>query len=259
MKHASAGQIAMPMKPAIEAPSPTPFPYGDYLTAKTALEDATRAGFFYGAIMGPTGTGKTSLMRELRQGFDRHRHNVMYLLASNVSLLGLVRYFAQGLHVTPRRSSLETSRLITQAIRGQPAHVLAWIDEAHRLPPSILAEIVSLAEFDPDAPQVFSVVFSGPLELGAVLDDRRLAALRRRITVRCSLAGLRRDELDPFLRHRFGGAEARLLAPLRDELFERTRGAPAVIDAVVRAVLRRGGVGEVSEAALREALDVQAA
>jgi len=81
--------------------------------------------------------------------------------------------------VTPRRSPLETSRLITQAIRDQAAHVVAWIDEAHRLSPETLGEITSLAEFDADALQVFSVVFSGPTDLLAVLDNRRLVALKR--------------------------------------------------------------------------------
>ena len=254
MKHTNASQIA---KAAPELPCSAPFPYRDFMEARAAIEDAARAGFFYGALTGPTGTGKTTLMRELRQGLDRHRHHVVYLLASNVSLLGLIRYFAESIHVTPRRSSLETSRLITQAIRGQTAHILAWIDEAHRLPPATLAEIASLAEFDPEAPQVFSVVFSGPPELSAVLDDRRLAALRRRITVKCSLAGLRRDELEPFLSHRFGGAESRLPTHLMDELFERTRGAPAIIDAVVRTAMRRAGSDDVSEAVLRGVLDAQ--
>lgn len=260
MKRSAASPLATPeVGPMPDAlASMAPFPYGDYVDAKRTIEEAIRGGFFYCVITGLTGTGKTSIMRDLRQGLDRHRHHIVYLSASKVSLLGLVRYFAQTIHVTPRRSGLETSRLITQAIREQAAHVLVWIDEAHRLAPETLAEISSLAEFDPDAPQVFSVIFSGPLELTSILDDRRLAALRRRITVRCTLAGLRRDELDTFLLHRLGAADdRRLVASLRDELFERSQGVPAVVDSVVRAALRRAGDGEISERILREVLDVQ--
>lgn len=235
-----------------------PFPYGDYQQAKKRIEDAMGRGLFYGWVSGPTGTGKTSLMRELRQGVERHRHNIVYLSATGVSTNGIARHFAQVIHVTPRRSPLETSRLITQAIREQGVHVVAWIDEAHRLSPDTLAEINSLAEFDPDAPQVFSVVFSGPAELLSVFDDRRLSALKRRVTVRCSLAGLRRDELDLFLIHRFGSlGEDRLVRDARDELFERTQGAPAIIDAVVRAALERTA-GSVTEEILREVLDARA-
>lgn len=238
-------------------PTSTPFPYGDYVLAKKSFEEAIRRGFFYGAVWGPTGTGKTSLMREIRQALDRHRHHVVYLNAASVSTIGIARHFAQGIHVTPRRSPLETSRLITQAIRDQAAHVVAWIDEAHRLSPETLGEITSLAEFDADASQVFSVVFSGPTDLLAVLDNRRLVALKRRITVRCTLAGLKRDELDAFLLHRFGSAgERRIAAEGKDEIFERTQGSPAVIDDVVRIALERT-TGIVNQEVLREVLDAR--
>ena len=239
-------------------PSDEPFAYGDYVEAKTSIEGAIKRGLFYGWVTGPTGTGKTSLMRELRQALDRHRHNVVYLSATSVSTIGIARHFAQAIHVTPRRSPLETSRLIAQAIRDQAVHVVAWIDEAHRLSPDTLAEINSLAEFDPDASQVFSVVFSGPAELLSVFDDRRLSALKRRVTIRCHLAGLRREELDPFLVHRFGALdEDRVARDARDALFERTQGAPAIIDAIVRAALERTR-GAVTEEILREVLDARA-
>jgi general secretion pathway protein A len=260
MKRSATRRTAktVPAASVTTTPSEEPFPYGDYVEAKARIEAAIRRGLFYGWVSGPTGTGKTSLMRELRQALDRHRHNVVYLSATSVSTVGIARHFAQAIHVTPRRSALETSRLITQAIRDQGVHVIAWIDEAHRLSPDTLAEINSLAEFDPDASQVFSVVFSGPAELLSLFDDRRLSALKRRVTIRCALAGLRREELEPFLIHRFGTAdEDRIARDARDELFERTQGAPAIIDAVVRAALERTR-GAVTEDVLREVLDARA-
>ncbi len=248
-----------PIKSAVAteaAPSSAPFPYRDYVEAKRSIEKEIKRGLFYAVITGATGTGKTSLMRDLRNGLDRHRHNVVYVSATRVSTIGVVRHFAHSIHVTPRRSALETSQLITQAIRDQAAHVIAWIDEAHRLSVDTLAEISSLAEFDPDTAQVFSVIFSGPPDLLPLLEDRRLAALKRRISVRASLAGLRRDELDDFLRHRFGADERRLGSELKDELFERTQASPAIIDAVVRAALDRTG-DSVTEEILREVLDAR--
>lgn len=239
-------------------PSDIPFAYRDYVEAQKNIEHAAQRGPFYGWVWGPTGTGKTSLMREVRQGFDRHRHQIIYLSATQVSTTGIARHLAQAMHVTPRRSSLETARLITQALRDQAAPVIAWLDEAHRLAPDTLAELNSLAEFDPDAPQVFSVIFSGPKELLTLLDDRRLVALKRRVTVRCHLAGLRRSELDPFLGHRFGSVdERRLPHDLRDELFERTQGAPAIVDVVVRIALQQT-TEPVTAQTLKEVLDVHA-
>lgn len=263
MKRPNASQLALSSSTSTSSGSETahstaPFPYRDYVAARAKLEAAIRKGLFYGRITGPSGTGKTSLMRELLRGLDRHRHHLVYLGASSASLLGVVRYFAETFHVMPKRSSLETSLVVTKAIREQPAHVVVWIDEAHRLPAQTLAELYTLAEFDSDVPQVFSVIFSGPPELCHVLDDRRLFALKRRITISCALAGLGRDELAPFLLHRFGSQQAaRIPSMIHDELFERTQGAPALLVSLVCSALERAGSAELTEDIVREVLDAQ--
>lgn len=261
MKRSPSSQVAISTSPSPDAPTPLsndPFPYRDYVAARSKLEAAIRKGLFYGRITGPSGTGKTSLMRELLRGLDRHRHHLVYLSASNASILDVVRYFAQIFHVPAKRSSLETSQVVTKAIREQPANVVVWIDEAHRLPPQTLSEIYTLAEFDSEVPQVFSIIFSGPPELLGVLDDRRLFALKRRITISCTLAGLSRDELEPFLLHRFGAQDpARIPAIIRDELFERTQGAPALLVSALRLALDRVGSAELTEDVVREILDAQ--
>lgn len=243
--------------PATAESSANPFPYRDYVEALRAFQAAAKKGPFYGSVTGATGTGKTSLMRELSQTLDPHRHRVVYLAASKVSLLGIARYLALSVHIAPKRSSLETCQLVTAALRGQSTQVVAWIDEAHRLEPETMLEVVTLAEFDRDSMQTFSVIFSGPLDLSRALDDRRLFPLRRRISARYVLTGLSRDELDPFLLHRFGAEQAkRIDEGLRDEVFEHTRGAPALIDSVLRRIFETTAEGNIGESHLREAFDV---
>ena len=240
------------------APNPAPFPYRDYLTAREALVRALAAGPFYGLVLGASGTGKTSLVREVSASLDRHQHQLLYLSTPRVSLLSIVRYFAQVLRVTPRRSSLETIKVLADAVQAQPTHLVAWIDEAGGLPPDTLSELRSMAEFNHEVPQVFSVVLAGTQELRQALETAALFPLKRRITVHVALEGLRRDELDAFLEHRFGSLEARRVVASRDELFERAHGIPAVIDRVVRYALGRVTRGPVDDEALREAFDVYA-
>jgi type II secretory pathway predicted ATPase ExeA len=152
---------------------------------------------------------------------------------------------------------LETIKVISDHLRSQPTHLVAWIDEAAGIPENTLGELRLLAEFNHEVPQVFSIVLSGPPELRTTLDQPSLFPLKRRVTVRCTLEGLRRDELDPFLLHRFSSAEARRIPlGLRDELFERTRAVPALLDRVVRSALDRAGKGAVTDESLKEALDV---
>ena len=239
-------------------PNLAPFPYQDYLVAKSDLESAIKRGPFWAVIVGASGTGKTSLVRDLSSSVDRHQHQILYLSSPRVSLLSMVRYFAQVLRVQPRRSSLETIKVLADMLERHPAHLLAWIDEAAGVPADTLAELRSLAEFNHEVPQIFSIVLSGTPELRTTLDTPALFPLKRRITVRSTLSGLRRDELDAFLAHRFGTADQRRMPlGLRDELFERAQAIPALCDRVVRHALERAGkTAIITDEHLREALDV---
>lgn len=233
-------------------PIAAPFPYHDWNQAKDALESAARRGTFYALVTGASGTGKTSLCHAL--AIDRQKSPVLYLSASRVSLLSVVRYFAQVLRVPPRRSSVETTKALVDVLRERSARPLVWIDEADRLPRDTLTELRSLVEFDPEPAPLTSLVLSGPPELRAILDAPEMFPLKRRVSLRVILEGLRRDELDPFLVHRFGDGARRVPVALKDELFERTRGAPALVDRVVGHALGRTQ-RVLGDADLREALD----
>lgn len=236
--------------------SSSPFPYADYVRVKQLLQKSLRYGpRFYGLVWALSGMGKTSLLRDINTDLDRHRHQVVYVSSSNASVVGIVRFLAQTLHVSPRRSYLETVQVLSEAIRAQPAQLLLWIDEADQMETATLQEIRMLVESDLGTEPLATVVFSGLPALVAHLDAPSLFPLRRRLTLRCSLAGLRRDELDPFLDHRFGSTDAqRIPTSVRDELFERTQATPALIDTVIRQSLA-GKDGRLDAEDVRAVLD----
>jgi len=237
------------------SPNPAPFPYRDWTTAKDELEAALRRGTCYGLVTGASGTGKTSLCHALTTALDEPRGQLLYLSASRVSLLSVVRYVAQVLRVPPRRSSVETIKALVDVIKDRATRPVLWIDEADHLPVATLTELRSLIEFDPAPQPLLSLVLSGPPELKTQLEAPELFPLKRRLVVRVALDGLRRDELDAFLTHRFGDAAGRVPPSLKDELFERTRGAPALVDRVVAYALARTAK-TLGDPELREALDV---
>lgn len=235
--------------------SAAPFPYEDFVHARDLLTAALKGPRFYATVTGASGMGKTSLLRDLAASLEPHRYSVFYLSSSRLSVLGVANFLAQMLHVTPRRSYLETVHVVTEAIAAQSVHLLLWLDEADQVDAALLQEVRMLAESELATDQLFSVVLSGLPPLGARLDSPALFPLKRRITTRLTLAGLRQHELDPFLVHRFGVADAnRLLAPARSDLFERTQATPALIDSVVRHALART-TGDIDPEAIHAALD----
>jgi general secretion pathway protein A len=236
-------------------PNAAPFPYADYVQAKKDLLQSLRGPRFYGLVCGSSGMGKTCLLRDICGDLDRHRHQVVYVSSSNASVVGIVRFLAQTLRVSPRRSYLETVRLLSEAIRAQAPHLLLWIDEADQMEAATLQEIRMLAESDLGIEPLATVVLSGLPALASHMDAPALFPFKRRVTLRCSLAGLRRDELGPFLEHRFGSADAlRIPTAVHDELFERTQATPALIDTVIRQALHRKG-GRLDTDDVRVVLD----
>lgn len=235
-------------------PHPSPFPYRDWTQAKDELEAQLRRGTFYGMVTGPSGTGKTSLCHALTAALEDTRGQILYLSAPRVSLLGVVRYFAQVLRVMPRRSSIETIKALVDVIKERSVKPVLWIDEADHMPMATLTELRSLIEPDPGPAPLLSLILSGPPELRSALETPALFALKRRLLVRAVLDGLRRDELAPFLVHRFGDVARRVPVSLHDELFERTRGAPALVDRIIGHALGRT-TKTLGDGELREALD----
>jgi type II secretory pathway predicted ATPase ExeA len=239
-------------------PNEGPFPYRDYEAARTALRRAIGAGHLFAAVFGPSGTGKSALARQLAADLaESSRCQLVYVSSASASAFGLVNTVARALRVSPGRSSLETAQLVAAALKSAPVRYVLWLDEACQVRALVLREIRVLAESDLTSPQILSVVLSGLPELRQTLDAPELFPLKRRISLRCQLSGLGRDELDGFLAHRFGSATTtRFSGEHKDELFERTEAVPALVQKVVRFALDRAGSGPITDAILREGFDV---
>lgn len=219
-------------------PNPAPFPYHNYVAAQEELRSALCKGPVYAELTGRSGTGKSSLLRELTDGLDQHHFQPVYLSSSGTSLTNVARFIARTVRVPPKRTHLETVQSLLDVLTTQPAKLVVFVDEADRVEARALYELRVLAECHRPGQQSFSVVLSGLPALHETLNSPSLFPLKRRIAVRVTLCGLTRDELLPFLRHRFDTDADRVPKESHDALFERTRAIPGVIDQVVRHALR---------------------
>ncbi len=225
---------------ALIEPQEGPFLFADYVRAQADFQAALDSGPFYGVLTGASGMGKSSLLHRLAGIADAHRFQAIYLSSSRANVTNVVRFLAYSLRVAPCRSHLETVQAFANALRSQPAHLVVQVDEADRVDPDALQELRVLAECDSTGKQLFSVILSGLPSVLSHLDSPALFPLKRRLSVRAQLGGLRRDELEPFLVHRLGSVDAeRVPATVHDELFERTQGAPGLIKSALHMPLAR--------------------
>lgn len=240
----------------VPAPKKEAAIYSDYEAAKEKLTLAIEGGPFYGLLLGPSGSAKSSLLRELASRLDRHRFQALYLAQSRASSSGLGRFLMEGLRLTPRRSHAESLRALSETIRALPFRLLVFVDEANLLGEESLQELRLLAESELDHPLLFTVVFAGLPELKAKLQAPALFPLRRRISLWLELRGLKEDEVAPFLRQRLADPRLADLPPdVLGLIFERARGIPALVEDLARRCLSLGGKEPLSSERLTEVLD----
>lgn len=236
--------------------------YADFARAQAALARAVALPApFYGLLLGPSGTGKTLLLRLLEASLDRHRVQHLYLIAqARFTPIALARLLAQALHVPARRTHAETAKALGQLLRSRLPlqRLVVSIDEAQRLSDETLEEVRVLAESELDVKHpLFSVILAGPPSLRERFDAHDLFALKRRLSLRLELTGLTKDECRPFLECRLGAPRA---VRFRDDalalVFERGRGIPALVEQCASVVLLgQDGDGPIGKQVAADALD----
>lgn len=189
-------------------------------------------------ISGPSGTGKTTLLRSLSRELDKTRYQIFYLAYGQMRPAAFTRVLASHLHLPHRVSSMETGQMIIQALKNQPYRLLLMLDEAHHFSDALFLEIWLLAESQLDHKPLFSVCFSGLPELKERLLTPRLIPLWRRFSPKILLQGLIREEVKPYLEFCF---PKKTMDRLSDEalsiLFEQSKGIPGILKPMTQDLL----------------------
>ena len=165
-------------------------------------------------LTGDIGTGKTTLCRTLLEQFDQTTFTAL-ILNPFLSVEELLREVLLSFGVVSK-DALKTGRLATaskhELIRTLhdfllslvPLHgsAVLIIDEAQHLSPDVLEEIRILSNLETNDQKLLQIVIVGQLNLLDVLATNELRQLDQRISIRCSLKALTREEVEAYVTHR---------------------------------------------------------
>jgi general secretion pathway protein A len=165
-------------------------------------------------LTGDIGTGKTTLCRTLLEQFDETTFTAL-ILNPFLSVEELLREVLLSFGVVSK-DALRTGRLSTaskhELIRTLhdfllslvPLHgsAVLIIDEAQHLSTDVLEEIRVLSNLETNDQKLLQIVIVGQLNLLDVLHKAELRQLDQRISIRCSLKALTREEVEAYVTHR---------------------------------------------------------
>jgi general secretion pathway protein A len=199
-------------------------------------------------LTGDIGTGKTTLCRTLLEQFDQTTFTAL-ILNPFLSVEELLREVLLSFGVVSK-DALKTGRLSTaskhELIRTLhdfllslvPLHgsAVLIIDEAQHLSPEVLEEIRVLSNLETNDQKLLQIVIVGQLNLMDALHKTELRQLDQRISLRCSLKALTREEVEAYVTHRLWVARSSTTVSFTPKAFDLMHalsgGVPRVINLV---------------------------
>ncbi len=242
------------------------FACSSYQEALNTLLVAARNGEGFIKITGEVGNGKTLLCRKFLATLNQGRKSTTPIgtqdqaeisaaeprfitayipnpyLEPNSLLLALAEEFRVPLEKNIDQHRLLkslTHTLLDCARNGQRA--LVCLDEAQAMPLESLEVLRLLTNLETEKRKLLQVVLFGQPELNERLRHNSIRQLRQRISFQYDLQGLRRNELDRYLRHRLAVAgfagETLFSAGAVGKLQRITAGTPRLVNIVAHKAL----------------------
>jgi type II secretory pathway predicted ATPase ExeA len=207
-------------------------------------------------LTGDIGTGKTTLCRAVLENLDRttfsafvpdpfaSREDLLKVLLMDFGVMSVDDLTSSRLKSASRT---ELSYLLYEflgTLAPLQAFVVVVIDEAQNLSVPLLEEIRILSDSDGRERQL-QVVLVGQLELREKLKLPEMRQVDQRVSVRCSLGPLSRDEVGGYVAHRLqvagGSADGVKFSPDAIEVVYRVSGGvPRLINRICDRALYEG-------------------
>ena len=191
------------------------------------------------ALIGPAGTGKTVILRTLKDRLPEARYRLRYIKVADLSKRDMCREIASAVGTAPAGNypalvrKLQERFLSCMNLDGQRPVII--IDEGHDMRPEVIGMIRLLTNFEMDSKLVLSVILCGQPPLRRLLQRDALTDVARRLALCVSLRPLSREETSRYIEHRINIAGAKVIPfdpGALEALYEIARGNMRATDVV---------------------------
>jgi len=198
------------------------------------------------ALIGPAGSGKSVVLRALRDILPEARYRTHYIKVTDLSTRDLCREISVAVGAAPASSYPYLVRSIQEkfaaTMDGEGMRPVVFLDDAHEMRPWVIGVLRILTNFDMDSRLVVSIILAGQPPLKDLVTSAIAEDVRQRLVHCGELRLFSREETQGYLEHRVTIAGAPVFPFDRgacEAIFEMTRGNMRAIDQLAAKAMEK--------------------
>lgn len=211
-------------------------------------------------LTGPTGVGKSSLLKLFLSSLSRNQFHPLYLHLTRLSAISFLKLIVTRLGEIPKRGKEALFLQILEKAKASELSTLLLVDEAHLLDPDALTDLRLLVSSALEEAPPFKIVLSGQDSLRDQLKRSVHCDLVQRISVRFQLCALSKDQSAAYIDFQMsqaGASQKVFESEVKSLIHDYTGGIPRQINNLATACLIQAAARntqKINEALFHETL-----
>ena len=191
-------------------------------------------------LTGPTGVGKSSLLKLFLHSLSKNQFHPLYLHLTHLSSVSFLKLIVHGLGEIPKRGKERLFLQILDKAQTNELSTLLVIDEAHLLDPDAMTDLRLLVSSALEEMPPLKIILSGQETLRDQLKRSAHSDLVHRICVRYQMPPFSKDQTAAYIDFQLqqtGASEKTFEPEVKSLIHDYTRGIPRQINNLATACL----------------------